>query len=198
MANSIVTEQPDKPDKKIPKNRLPATILKATLDIWQQTNRQNAVPIIGRSMLPLLRPGDYVLITHGWQGVKRGDIVLFHHQETLAVHRVIHIKPGPIFITKGDNVTHDDPPLKASEILGRVVQIKRGDRLFSVDNRAWRLIGWLMVMMTLAWRLIYGSCRSVKQRLLGPERNWLTAFLREGAYKAFAVLRGFLQKIFSR
>ncbi len=84
-------------------------------------------------MFPLLREGDRVLVAHGWAGIRRGDVLVFRQQDrSLVAHRVLRIhhsgQAGPIFFTKGDNTPNFDPPLNASQIVGRVLSVKRGGR----------------------------------------------------------------------
>ena len=65
----------DVPDSGRP--RPPEHILKAALEVWGQVDQQNLIPISGRSMLPLIQNGDYVLVAHGGSNVQRGAIIVF-------------------------------------------------------------------------------------------------------------------------
>jgi signal peptidase I len=177
-------------DTKTDQAPLPEYILEAALDVWGQAGRQHLIPITGRSMLPFIQDGDRVRVSYGYADVGRGDVIVFRQGGRLIAQRVLRVCSGearPTFITKGDNARHFDPPVSAEEIVGRVLSIKRGDRNMSLDTVTWRLLGWLIAVGTLAWAKLYGWSRAVKQRLLGPQPNRLTSFLRRGALAFFSL-----------
>src|SRR4030067_3161440 len=88
--------------------------------LWQQSNESHWLPVRGFSMLPLLREGDRILVSHDLSGVKRGDIMVFQQGEGLVAHRVISITRnhanGRVYRTKGDNCAYFDAPLSAAEV----------------------------------------------------------------------------------
>ena len=149
---------------------VPADVLTAALDKWNQAGEQHLIPIIGSSMLPLIQPGDQALVRHGHANVRRGDVIVFLQQEKMVAHRLLRIyNHGPVttFITKGDNVPYLDSPVNASKVVGRVLKIKRDSRCLSIDTRAWRTGGWLIAVCMLGWTTFYGWGRWIKHRLLG-------------------------------
>ena len=149
---------------------LPDEVLAAALDKWSQAGQQHLVPILGKSMKPLIQPGNQVLIKHGYTNAGRGDVIVFLQKEGLVAHRLLHIyKAGSktMFITKGDNNSYFDPPLDAHQVVGRVLKIKRARRWISIDTRAWRIGGWLIAIGMLGWTTIYSWGRKMKYRLLG-------------------------------
>lgn len=145
-------------------------VLGAALNVWSQAKEQHYIPITGRSMFPLLREGDQVLVTHGCPGIRRGDVIVFRLRGTLIAHRVLSILERdtvPIFVTKGDNVSHFDPHLSSSEIVGRVLAVKRGNRCMSLDTAIWRILGWFLAVSTLSFAKIHGCGRNFKPRRFG-------------------------------
>jgi len=88
--------------------------------------------VLGTSMAPSVLPGDVVCIQQAnLAEISVGEIVLFSRGERFFVHRVVSTCAAPMagcLITRGDRLSHDDPPVNSSEILGRVVSIERGDR----------------------------------------------------------------------
>ena len=120
------------------------TTLQAALDIWKQTGHHQTIPIEGQSMLPLFREGDQVQVAYG-AAVRPGDVVAFRQQGKLIVHRLLRTcyKHGesPLFITKGDNALHLDPPLKRSDMLGRVIRVERKGRSMRLDTWPWWVTG---------------------------------------------------------
>jgi|SRR5580700_712581 hypothetical protein len=108
----------------------------------------------GTSMLPSLWPGDLLTI----QSVTRnevvpGDIVLVLRDNLFFIHRLVEWTRSQgclLWITRGDAMPRNDPPAGASNLLGRVVFIRRGSRSFAPSRRvtlprsvlAWSLCRW--------------------------------------------------------
>ncbi|ETX03853.1 MAG: hypothetical protein ETSY2_32205 [Candidatus Entotheonella gemina] len=133
-------------------------------------------------MYPLLRDGDDVLVMHGRGSVRRGDIVVFQQPGRLIAHRVVRISGtdvAPIFVTKGDNTLHFDPPMGRDRMIGRVVAIQRGHRHLSLQTPAWRLMGWLIAISALPWQPVDRWYHALKHRFVSAWGNRLTAFLRQ-------------------
>lgn len=84
-------------------------------------------PFIGKSMLPLIKPGDKPVIARA-RNYLLNDIAVFKRGEKLMAHRVIYIPPRgtDYLITRGDNNFKDDGEIKRKDILGKVVAVKRG------------------------------------------------------------------------
>jgi SOS-response transcriptional repressor LexA len=88
----------------------------------------------GTSMLPSVWPGDLLTI----QGAAHeeavpGDIVLVLRDNHFFVHRLVEMQRSQdcdSLITRGDAMPDNDPPAAASELLGRVAGIRRGNRSF--------------------------------------------------------------------
>jgi len=180
---------------------LPNSVLEAALDLWGQAREQHLIPITGRSMLPVLQDGDRVLVAHGCTGVRRGDVVVFRHAGGLVAHRVLRLyagDAGPTFVTKGDNAPQFDPPLNAGEIVGRALAVERDGRRMSLDTAAWRMAGWSIAAGTLGWIMLYGWGRRFKRKLLGPQPNRVTAFLRRQTLACFALALAAVQAVICR
>jgi len=101
--------------------------------------------VTGTSMMPSVWPGDILHIRRqDATAALPGDIVLVHRQGRLCAHRVVKkiSKEGePYWITRGDSLPDDDPPVSRRELLGRVTCILRGrSQLTRID--ASRGIGW--------------------------------------------------------
>jgi hypothetical protein len=108
----------------------------------------------GTSMLPSLWPGDLLTIQSSVPcEVVPGDIVLVMRDNRFFVHRLIEKRSGEScisWITRGDAVPQNDPPVDASELLGLVIGIRRGQRSLIPGRRvslwqsvlAWMLCNW--------------------------------------------------------
>ncbi len=178
-------------------------VLEAALDVWGQAGGRHLLSITGNSMNPSIWDGDRVLVAHGCTGVRPGDVVVFRHGGNLIAHRVLRIYegdtgPGLMFVTKGDNASRFDPSLNAGEIVGRVLSVERNGRQMSLDTAAWRMLGWFIVVSTLAWTKLYKWSRGLKRRLLGPRPNRVTAFLRHSAQAFFSLVLRVVQAVACR
>ena len=92
----------------------------------------------GTSMLPAIYPGDCLTIRSFGAGAPRcGDIVLCHRSGEFRVHRILSILekgPAKFYVLRGDALTHDDPPIPASELLGRVTYIARRGKSCEINS----------------------------------------------------------------
>jgi hypothetical protein len=121
----------------------------------------------GSSMLPAVWPGD-ILFVQGKDAAAAlpGDIVLFGRAGRLVAHRVVEVRkaksevrsprsevriqnpdsrvPSPEsrleFVTRGDSLDRNDPPISSHELLGRVTAIERGSRRVNPRLTFWRSI----------------------------------------------------------
>lgn len=87
--------------------------------------------VTGWSMLPAVMPGDTLVIEHTHSGaVSPGDIVLFGRERRFFVHRVVASSQSQsdAVLTRGDALPATDPPVPASDLLGRVSLILRNGK----------------------------------------------------------------------
>ncbi|MGA8214526.1 MAG: S24 family peptidase [Candidatus Sulfotelmatobacter sp.] len=93
----------------------------------------------GVSMLPSLWPGDLLTIQSATQDeIVPGDIVLVMRDNRLCVHRLVERRRDQdcfSWTTRGDAMPHNDPPVAASELLGRVSGVRRANRSFVPSRR---------------------------------------------------------------
>lgn len=86
----------------------------------------------GASMIPALWPGDMLVVR--WTDVDRvspGDIVVCRWAGGLRIHRLLAKQSaggGTFLVTRGDALPRSDPPVPASDLLGRVSAIVSGRR----------------------------------------------------------------------
>jgi signal peptidase I len=88
--------------------------------------------VMGWSMLPVLWPGDTLVIEHvKSDAISEGDIVLFSRGHRFVAHRVV-MKDSAIggskVQTKGDAVSRPDSPVAHDDLLGRVSSIVRNGK----------------------------------------------------------------------
>jgi glycosyltransferase involved in cell wall biosynthesis/signal peptidase I len=178
---------------------IPKQVYRAAIDMWKRSGRQHRIPVIGCSMLPLMKEGDRVLIAHGHEGVRRGEVVVFQKWDKLVIHRVIGIhqrQPVPTFLTKGDNAPGFDPPLGANEVIGRVLAIERDNRYLRLDTIRWKILGWFISVNTLGWRKIDAWNRALWSRFPGNPFDGLTTASASKLHDALSFVRKAIIKIF--
>ncbi|HEX7973069.1 MAG TPA: S24/S26 family peptidase [Anaerolineales bacterium] len=122
-------------------------------------------------MLPLLRPGDEVLVQPGSPpDLRRGDLVTIDADPTgnqegrlPVTHRIVGRGVGG-WLTKGDHCRFLDPPLPEQAILGRVVALQRAGSEVDLQTRRWKaanrilgLWGWWEVQTFDLSRRLYRS-----------------------------------------
>jgi hypothetical protein len=90
------------------------------------------VGVTGSSMLPVLWPGDALLVDPvSSPAVNQGQIVVFLREGRLFAHRLVgrSAADGEVrLITRGDARDQCDPPLQPSEVLGCVRAVFRNGR----------------------------------------------------------------------
>lgn len=105
---------------------------KLTLAV-EMLQRQGAVQLRawGTSMLPIIWPGDLVTIESAVHNeLIPGDILLLLRDKSFFLHRLVErseTENSFSWITRGDAMPQNDPPAAASELLGRLVRIDRGN-----------------------------------------------------------------------
>ena len=114
-----------------------------------------------------------MLVAHGRKDIRRGDVVIFRQEDGLVAHRVLRIggsDMGCALVTKGDSLRRFDAPVSATQIVGRVVSIERNGRRMRLDTPAWRAVGWLVAVTTLAVAVLYRQVRAL-MRWVGLEKR---------------------------
>jgi signal peptidase I len=138
------------------------------LEVWAEDERQHWLPVVGDSMMPLMREGDAVLVAHGEGRLHRGTIVVFRKGDRLLAHRVLrttHGAGGRALTTKGDNRLGFDAPVLAGDVVGHVVSIQRGARKIRIDTPGWQVTGWCIAVASLALARPLHWGRAVKRWL---------------------------------
>ncbi|MCB0112580.1 MAG: S24/S26 family peptidase [Caldilineaceae bacterium] len=100
-------------------------------------------------MWPFLRDGDRVLVQCGRDNLRSGDVLVFQVNGRLVIHRLIDIRQtltARRFVTCGDNVRRADAPVHVNQIVGPVIAVERGERVFKLTRLHWHLLG-----RSLAW-----------------------------------------------
>ena len=103
-------------------------------------NGEVRLKVAGGSMLPVVWPGDLVTVRRcDFRELRAGQIVLHGRDETLTLHRIARVGSDHV-ITRGDSLPRYDPPVKASDVVGQVVSISRGDRSIQSEQVMWQRV----------------------------------------------------------
>jgi signal peptidase I len=85
-------------------------------------------------MLPTLWPGDFLTVqSRRAEQIEPGEIILFMREGRFFVHRVKSKSAAgdEIFlIVRGDCMPDDDPPVRSSEVLGKIVEVQSAGSSF--------------------------------------------------------------------
>lgn len=78
----------------------------------------------GGSMQPALYPGDLIVYRRIGHEPVRGDLVVFRHDGSLVVHRVVRVAPDGALTMRGDaNRTSDPSSVSADDVRGTVLAV---------------------------------------------------------------------------
>ena len=122
-------------------------------------------------MLPTLWPGDVLTVQSVRpEQIEPGEIVLYMRQDRFFIHRIVtaDLKRDKAFlVTRGDCMFEDDPPVDRSELLGKIVEVRRAGSTFMPVRTLSpfrRLLAWLFCHWSLFRRvgLRFGAYRREK------------------------------------
>lgn len=155
-------------------------------------------------MTPTFRTGDYLRVEKcADSDIASGDVIVFNarkKQKQIIVHRVVKVLKGFGVQTRGDNNPYpDSQQVTFEEVLGRVVCVTRGNRVFPVANgrRGLTRAGfrWVLLRMrTIAFRLfrplynkVYrsGLLKKIMHSYLRPR---VIAFKRSGGTEYYLIV----------
>ena len=112
----------------------------AVLETWRRDRAQDWIEATGGSMLPLIRPGDRLLVRFGETAVRRGDVIVFRHDGLIVAHRVVGSRQRDgerRLIAKGDNEPRATEDVRPADLLGVVRAVDRGSGRRLVAGPRW-------------------------------------------------------------
>jgi signal peptidase I len=155
----------------------PETVYLALAEEVLRTSGEMRFVAQGSSMVPSIFPGDVLVVRREAAGkICCNDIVLFIQGGRWFTHRVTQIAnegPQPSFLTRGDALSADDPPVTEHELLGRVTALNRGGRLVTLTGpeAAWsKFLRWA-VRKSDSVTLVLLRWNSLHKRFAGTRRR---------------------------
>ena len=122
------------------------------------------VRVTSTSMAPILQIGDKITVQRTTSdGFFTGDLILTRRSNDLLTHRLI-LTDGAQWTTKADNAKVSDPPIEFLDILGRVIAIRRKDRVTNLEKDHIRYLNIMLGQL---------SCWEMKPGLIGAIFHYL-------------------------
>lgn len=104
----------------------------------------------GASMLPTIWPGDVLVIASASaEEVVCGEIVVAKREQGLVIHRLI-AKTEAHCVLRGDAMAQNDAPARTADVLGKIVEVRRGRRVIMPQQN----------IRPLQWALAFLLCHS--------------------------------------
>ena len=152
-------------------DNLRCKVIQAVSDIWKETGKQVSLRTTGKSMWPMIRAGEEIIVDCvNSPQLRRGEIGAFRLPGSVIVHRIVAVEDrGAKIYERGDNNMYISVADR-SQLLGRVLEIRSGTRVFRLERPAWRAIGLFACYWGLAAVRIYGRLRALKN-LFGAGRG---------------------------
>ncbi len=146
-------------------------LVQAVVEAWGEAGRKGRVRVHGRSMEPLLRPGEVVVLAHGREGLGIGQIVAYRVGGQVIVHRLVRRHGGGELVLAGDSRPAADPPVRSEAVLGRVVALEAAEGAFSLQTPVARAAGWTVAVCfpLRRWRIL----QLLLARLAGLGARWV-------------------------
>ena len=134
---------------------------------WLRHGGVAGITATGGSMGPTLRAGDRLVVEHvSSENVAIDDVIAFYRDGRVIAHRVVRIldsRRGP-FVTRGDALDSDDPPVEFDQVIGRVL----GGERSAVKVGLWRAVRRARGAGSRVKRLVVRMLASVRRRMGAP------------------------------
>ena len=134
----------------------------AMLETWRRDGAEAWIEATGGSMLPLIHPGDRLLVGFGAQEAGPGDVILFRQGGLVVAHRVVAARSREglrRLIAKGDNEPFATEDVAPAELMGVVRALDRGPHGLST-----RALGGTSGRLTARLSRLVGSLTRARAR----------------------------------
>jgi signal peptidase I len=124
--------------------------LEPVMSIWAARREKTECRISGFCMVPVIGHGDTLVIQHGRDRIRRGDIIVFRQDGKLAVHRLIRREKtatGEKFYTKGDRRPFFDPPVHPDQVQGKVIESRGAHGALHFTSDFWKVSNQVLALL---------------------------------------------------
>jgi len=140
------------------------------------------IPLYGYCMRPFIENGDTATIKSiVAKDLKCGDIVVCKFESRFKIHRFLGFKTylgQKHLVTKGDKCITKDGLVPFSLLLGKIIQVKKNNRIVNYESKKWNLINFLLGKLS--------PYISIAERIV----MLLIRLPRKGASKVFKLVMG--------
>jgi signal peptidase len=125
----------------------------------------------GVSMVPFIRDGDILTIQSvEISALNMADVAFYQGDNgRLTAHRIVaqHIQDDQIILMmRGDMDSGPAERIQKKQVLGRVVSVQRGQKIFSLNRDVYRLAGLLWIRLSPLSLLLFRLVRIAKRAAL--------------------------------
>lgn len=102
----------------------------ALVDIGRERDVERWIEARGSSMIPIIRPGDRLLVAIGSLPVRIGQVVIVQRDNRSVAHRIVGRRRNEAlapWITKGDAELLADAPFAVADVIGIVLAARGAD-----------------------------------------------------------------------
>ena len=134
----------------------------------------------GTSMHPTIRDGEVVTVApSSGDAFAVGDVLLCRFGRRPTAHRVVAVQPSPhgrpVLHLHGDNLCSRDGPVRAEDVIGRVLTVSRDGSEHPLDGpgrlvRLRRIARWLFAA-SVVWATVMGASEASAQ--IGQTLTWV-------------------------
>ncbi len=154
------------------------------LDMLKEViERDIEIPLktFGSSMTPVICCGEWIVVRRALESeIQVGDIIIYQVGHTFVAHRVIRRvkKSGQTcFQVKGDAHLVSEGVLPAGQVIARVVSLKKGRRVISLEQPVWRRANRVIACYSSVVDMLYRRLPS-RPDPTGPAGRLVTALVR--------------------
>ncbi|HEU5179971.1 MAG TPA: nucleotidyltransferase family protein [Candidatus Polarisedimenticolia bacterium] len=113
--------------------------------LWRGSWRRSQMAFSGGSMMPLTEHATGLVVSHGSQAPRLGDVVVILQPGGLVTHRIIGSEIGDTgsrrWITQGDASSQADPPIDPTDVMGIVVALSAPHGARFIAGPCWEWVG---------------------------------------------------------
>jgi peptidase S24-like protein len=138
--------------------QIPGAYVETLLDFFSENREKVHYRLSGNCMAPILKNGDSLLIEHGNNDIRLGDIVIYHTPEKDYARRIVKIEDYErgLYTLKSDRDVIVKLSVPKEKIVGKVLELHGKDRHFRFDTYFWK--GMNSIIASYSYAFWKSSC----------------------------------------